>query len=78
MSLTIIEGISIALGFVFYGLLVVRVHLIWTSFAIIPAIVGTFLLFLGIWISNDYFVYEKKTIPNTVEQVAPLSGEGAP
>ena len=61
VSLTIIEGISIALGFVFYGLLVVRVHLIWTSFAIIPAVVGTFLLFLGIWISNDYFVYEKKT-----------------
>ncbi len=61
VSLIIIEGISIALGFVFYGLLVVRVHLIWTSFAIIPAVVGTFLLFLGIWISNDYFVYEKKT-----------------
>ena len=67
MSLTIIEGISIALGFVFYGLLVVRVHLIWTSFAIIPAVVGTFLLFLGIWISNDYFVYEKKTPSNTVD-----------
>jgi len=70
ISLGIIEGVSIALGFVFYGLLNVRVHLIWTSFAILPAVVGTFLLFLGNWISNDYFIYEQKK-GNGVKSVVP-------
>jgi predicted membrane chloride channel (bestrophin family) len=59
-SLCVIEGISIAMGFVFFMLLKVRVHLIWTSFAILPIVVGAFLLFLGNWISNDYFFYDKK------------------
>jgi hypothetical protein len=36
----------------------VKVHLIWTSFAILPFIVGTFIFFLGNLISNDYFFYD--------------------
>jgi len=56
-SLAVIEGISIAIGFVFFILLQVKQHLIWTSFAILPIVVGTFLFFLGNWISNDYFFY---------------------
>jgi hypothetical protein len=58
-SFVLIEGVSIALGFVFYGLLNVKVHLIWTSFAILPFILGTILYFLGNLISNDYFFYEQ-------------------
>lgn len=61
ISFIVIEGVSIALGFVFFGLLNVRVHLIWTSFVILPAVLGTFLLFIGHWISNDYFFYDPKT-----------------
>ncbi|TNV87378.1 hypothetical protein FGO68_gene13525 [Halteria grandinella] len=63
LSFIVIEGVSIALGFVFFGLLEVKVHLIWTSFAILPAVLGSFLLFIGHWISNDYFFYEKKAQP---------------
>jgi len=56
----IIEGICIAMGFVFFKLLDVKVHLIWTSFAILPVIVGTFIFFLGNLVSNDYFFYDPK------------------
>jgi hypothetical protein len=56
----IIEGISIALGFVFFKLLNVTVHLICTSFAILAVLVGTFIFFLGNFISNDYFFYDPK------------------
>ena len=59
-SLVVIEGISIAMAFVFHILLTVDAKLIWTSFVILPAVVGTFLLFYGNWISNDYFFYEQK------------------
>ncbi len=58
-GLAFIEGISIAIGFVFFKLLQVRQHLIWTSFAILPIVVGTFLFFLGNWISNDFFFYSQ-------------------
>jgi hypothetical protein len=54
----LIELTSVCLGFVFYGLLEVKVHLIWTSFTILPVVVGTFLVFLGNYISNDYFFYD--------------------
>lgn len=37
-----------------------KVHLIWTSFTILPVVVGTFLVFLGNYISNDYFFYDQK------------------
>ncbi len=56
----VIEGISIALGFVFFGLLDVKVHLLWTSFAILPVVAVSFLIFIGNFISNDYFFYDKK------------------
>ena len=59
-SLLIIEGISIAMAFVFHILLTVDAKLIWTSFVILPAVVGSFLLFYGNWLSNDYFFYEQK------------------
>ena len=57
----------------FYGLLHVRVHLIWTSFAILPAVTGTFLLFIGNWISNDYFFYQPKTTsdPSGIHKIEP-------
>jgi hypothetical protein len=38
----------------------VKVHLIWTSFTILPVVAATFLVFLGNYISNDYFFYGKK------------------
>jgi hypothetical protein len=57
-SFILIELISIAMGFIFYGLLEVKVHIIWTSFVILPAVACTFILFLGNFISNDYFFYE--------------------
>lgn len=75
LSYLIIEVVSIALGFVFFGLLEVKVHLIWTSFVILPAVVGSFLLFVGHWISNDYFFYEKKAQP---QAQANAGGEVAP
>lgn len=56
--LIIIEIISAGLGIIFYIVLSTRVHIIWTSFLILPVITATFLLFIGIWISNDYFIYE--------------------
>ncbi len=56
-SLFLIEGISVAMAFVFYKLLSVNATLIWTSFTILPLVVGTFLLFYGNWITNDYFFY---------------------
>ena len=59
----VIEGISIAMGFVFYKLMDVKVHLIWTSFVILPFVVGTFIFFFGNLISNDYFFYDQKTNP---------------
>jgi hypothetical protein len=46
------------MGFVFYKLMDVKVHLIWTSFAILPFVVGTFIFFFGNLISNDYFFYD--------------------
>jgi hypothetical protein len=71
-SLLIIEGISIAMAFVFHILLTVDAKLIWTSFVILPAVVGTFLIFYGNWLSNDYFFYEKKKSTNPA-QVQPIT-----
>ncbi len=48
------------MGFVFFGLLEVKVHLIWTSFTILPVVVGTFLVILGNYVSNDYFFYDAR------------------
>lgn len=59
----IIEGISIAMGFVFFKLMEVKVPLIWTSFVILPFVVGTFIFFIGNFISNDYFFYDPKGAP---------------
>lgn len=73
IGLLIIEGVSIALGFVFFGLLEVKVHLIWTSFVILPIVVSTYLLFLGHWFSNDYFVYESSKIKNSIQSVIPTA-----
>jgi hypothetical protein len=54
----LIEGISIAMAFVFFKLMDVKVPLIWTSFVILPCVVGTFIFFIGNFISNDYFFYD--------------------
>ena len=58
-ALFLIELASVAMAFIFYKLLAVNVTLIWTSFTILPLVVGTFLLFYGNWITNDYFFYSK-------------------
>jgi hypothetical protein len=71
-SLLIIEGISIAMAFVFHILLTVDAKLIWTSFVILPAVVGTFLIFYGNWLNNDYFFYEKNKSANPA-QVQPIT-----
>ena len=55
----IIEVISIVIGIILFASLGFKVHLIWTSFIMLPVVFGTYLLFLGIWISNDFFFYEK-------------------
>ena len=62
-----IEGLSIAIAFVFYDLLKVRGHLLWTSFAVLPAVACTYSIFLANWFSNDYFFYDPKTAPKDVE-----------
>ena len=62
-----IEGISICIGFVFYYLLEVKGHIIWTSFAILPVVICSYVFFLANWISNDYFVYDPKNAPKEVE-----------
>lgn len=69
----IIEGISIAMGFVFYKLMDVKVHLIWTSFAILPVVVGTFIFFIGNFISNDYFFYDPKFVVAEASKVGDVS-----
>jgi hypothetical protein len=69
----IIEGISIAMGFVFYKLMDVKVHLIWTSFAILPVVVGTFIFFVGNFISNDYFFYDQKATQTDALKVNDIS-----
>jgi hypothetical protein len=59
VALFLIELISVAMAFIFYKLLAVNETLIWTSFTILPLVMGTFLLFYGNWITNDYFFYSK-------------------
>ncbi len=59
-SFLFIEGVSIAMGFVYNKLLGVDSNLIWTSFVILPAVIATFLVFLANWQSNDYFFYQQK------------------
>jgi hypothetical protein len=64
----IIEGVSIAIAFVFYVLLEVKEHIIWTSFVILPIVFGTFIFFMGNFISNDYFFYDEKKKGEPVEK----------
>jgi hypothetical protein len=68
----------VAMAFIFYKLLAVNATLIWTSFTILPLVVGTFLLFYGNWITNDYFLYSKVNqnvnegnIDSNINQVKP-------
>lgn len=56
--LAVIEGASAGLGLIFYFVIAASVDVVWTSFLILPVVVATFMLFIGIWISNDYFIYE--------------------
>jgi hypothetical protein len=46
------------MAFVFQILLTVDTKLIWTSFLILPAVVGSFIVFYANWLKNDYFFYE--------------------
>lgn len=58
-SFLVIEGVSIAMGFVYNKLLTVNTNLIWTSFVILPAVLATFLVFLANWQNNDFFFYSQ-------------------
>jgi hypothetical protein len=59
-SFLFIEGVSIAMGFVYNKLLSVNSNLIWTSFVILPGVLATFLVFFANWQNNDYFFYSQK------------------
>jgi|LauGreDrversion4_2_1035121.scaffolds.fasta_scaffold40601_3 hypothetical protein len=61
------------MGFVFFKLMDVKVHLIWTSFAILPVVVGTFIFFIGNFISNDYFFYDPKFVVPDASKVGDAS-----
>ena len=52
-------AIIMVLGVLLYMSLEIEVNLIWTSFLILPFTVSTFLTFFGIWVSNDFFVFER-------------------
>ena len=58
-SFLVIEGVSIATGFVYNKLLTINTNLIWTSFLILPAVLATFLVFMANWQNNDFFFYSK-------------------
>ena len=51
-----------------------KVHLIWTSFTILPVVVATFLVFLGNYISNDFFFYDQKGASAAKEEEGAVEG----
>jgi hypothetical protein len=53
-----IECLSALMGLIFYIGLSIKINLIWTSFILLPITAGSYLFFMGIWVSNDYFIYE--------------------
>ena len=59
IGIAVIEIVSIILGIIFFGAIEVKIHIIWTSFIILPLVVMSYMIFIGIWISNDYRIYEK-------------------
>jgi hypothetical protein len=67
LNLLAIEGVSIALGFIFFGAIEVKASVLWTSIVILPLTAATYLLFIGNWKSNDYFFYENGKLPDSVE-----------
>ena len=56
-----IEIISLILGIIFYNIVASKITIIWTSFVILPVAMGCYLLFIGIYIKNDYFFYEMES-----------------
>lgn len=54
LSLALIELVSICLEWFIYSLLEIKNDEIWTTFILLPLIVGSFILLLGNFISNDY------------------------
>jgi hypothetical protein len=60
LSLALIELVSICLEWFIYSLLEIKNYEIWTTFILLPLIVGSFILLLGNFISNDYH-FTKKT-----------------
>eukprot|EP00347_Sterkiella_histriomuscorum_P011682 403371513 len=59
VGLVAIETTCICLGVFFYSVIPGGMHIIWTSFIILPGVVMTYMIFLGKWIANDYQFYQK-------------------
>lgn len=55
--LGIIAGLSALLGFIFYGVASIKLHIIWTTFLILSVDAATFLVFIGTYIKNDFCLY---------------------
>jgi hypothetical protein len=56
----------------------VKVNLIWTSFTILPLVAGSFLIFMGNFISNDYFIYETRDIEENEGSLEPYEENKEP
>jgi hypothetical protein len=66
LSLVLIELVSICLEWFIYSLLEIKNDEIWTTFILLPLIVGSFILLLGNFISNDYHFMMISGNDNTV------------
>ena len=66
LSLALIELVSICLEWFIYSLLEIKNDEIWTTFILLPLIVGSFILLLGNFISNDYHFMMISGNDNTV------------
>lgn len=53
------QGVSIAVGLFFYGVVDGNIDLILTVFILLPIVIVTFSSFFGVWYSNDFHAYEK-------------------
>jgi hypothetical protein len=66
LSLALIELVSLCLEWFIYSILDIKNDEISTTFILLPLIVGSFILLLGNFISNDYHFMMKTDRNNTV------------